>query len=62
MYYSFDPTVLGYLLTGFFALAALGVVLGVVGVADLVVGLRRSGVARSEQPIRTERRELVASH
>ena len=36
MYCSFDPTTLAYLLVGFFAVAALGVALAVVAVADLV--------------------------
>ena len=61
MYYSFDPTTLGYLLVGFFAVAALGVALAVIAVADLVVGFRRSRVAR-RQPVRAYHRGLVPTH
>ena len=61
MYYSFDPTTLTYLLIGFFAVAALGVALAVVAVADVVMSHRRSRVA-GRQSVRAYHRGLVPSH
>ena len=61
MYFSYDPTTLTYLLIGFFAVAALGVALAIVAVADLVVSRRRSRVA-SRPSVRAYHRGLVPSH